>query len=349
MTLNANKYCQSWASARILFFVCISLAVIGCESKSAEPKKNQSDTPFEVVNVGRLICGGHLPLAIVEKKYQDQLESFALHTIQNHDWNDVIADMKSGKMAGTFILSPLAMNMIHEGFPGKIVLLADRNGNGFVLSEKIKSIDALKQQKTIIAVPHIYSQHHVLLHTVLKQHAVPEEKVKVLGMPPRDMINSLRNGEIDGFIVGEPEGNKSVSLGIGWMAAISPQIWKDHMDHVFLVSDAFINEQPDKLQELINQLVRAGEFIENNPHEAAVMGEDYTGSAAAVFEKVLTTPPDWITYTNMVANEEDMITMAEKLVDMKLWSKVPDDITGGYFDMSFVKIAEQTMRGTGSL
>ena len=329
-----------------LFVVCILLGGVSCDSKSGKSPQGKSANNLEVVNIGRLICGGHLPLAIVEKKFQDQLKTFQLHTVQNHDWNDVITDMKSGKLAGTFILSPLAMNLIHEGFPGKIVLMADRNGNGFVLSDKIKSIDELKDKKTIIAVPHVYSQHHVLLHTVLKQHGVPEDYVKVLGMPPRDMINSLRKGEIDGFVVGEPEGHKSISLGVGWMAAISPQIWKDHMDHVFLASDSFIEEQPEKLQELISQLVRAGEFIENHPQEAAIMGEDYTGSAAAVFEKVLTTPHNWITYTNMVVNEDDMIAMAEKLVDMKLWPKVPDNITSGYFDMRFVKKAEQTMRGT---
>jgi NitT/TauT family transport system substrate-binding protein len=325
------------------FIVFILFGVISCDS-SSESAQKQVKNALETINIGRLICGGHLPLAIVEKKYQEQLKSFKLHTVQNHDWNDVITDMKSGKLAGTFILSPLAMNMIHKGFPGKIVLMADRNGNGFVLSKKINSIAELKNKKTIIAVPHIYSQHHVLLHTLLKTHGIAKENVKVLGMPPRDMINSLRNGEIDGFVVGEPEGNKSISLNIGWMAAISPQIWKDHMDHVFLASDKFIKEEPEKLQELINQLVRGGEFIENNPHEAAVMGEDYTGSTADVFEQVLTTPPDWISYTNMVANETDITTMAEKLVDMKLWPKVPENIISGYFDMSFVKIAEQTMR-----
>ena len=346
MALQYNDRHLVKASAIAFFIVYVSLIMLACDSKAGKTSQISSENTLEVVNIGRLICGGHLPLAIVEKKYQDQLKTFKLHTIQNHDWNDVIADMKSGKMAGTFILSPLAMNMIHEGFPGKIVLMADRNGNGFVLSNEFKSIDVLKDHKTIIAVPHIFSQHHVLLHEVLKQYAVPKENVKVLQMPPRDMINSLRNGEIDGFIVGEPEGHKSISLGIGWMAAISPQIWKDHMDHVFLASDAFIKEQPERLQELINQLVRGGEFIENNPHEAAVMGEDYTGSVAAIFEKVLTTPPDWISYTNMVASENDMTTMAEKLVEMKLWPKLPDNITSGYFDMRFVKKAEQTMRGT---
>lgn len=324
--------------------ICIIfIALSACDPNTEAPEDNIEST-LPTINIGRLICGGHLPLAVVEKKYQKQLKTFRLNTVQNHDWNKVIADMKSGKMAGTFILSPLAMNLIHEGFPGKIVLMADRNGNGFVLSNKIKSIEELKSRKSIIAVPHIFSQHHVLLHTILKLHNIPQDNIKVLGMPPRDMINSLRNGEIDGFVVGEPEGNKSISLNVGWMAAISPDIWKDHMDHVFLASDKFIDTQPEKLQELINQLVRGGEFIENNPHDAALMGEDYTGSTAAVFEQVLTTPPDWITYTNMVVNESDMTTMAQKLVEMKLWTEVPDGIVHSYFDMRFAKLAEQTMR-----
>lgn len=337
MTLNLLSFNLTKLSFIAIF---IATSLLSCDFTSTQDKSE----PLEVVNIGRLICGGHLPLAVVEKKFQDQLKTFKLHTVQNHDWNHVIADMKSGKLAGTFILSPLAMNLIHEGFPGKIVLMADRNGNGFVLSKKIQSIDDLKTKKSIIAVPHTFSQHHVLLHTILQQHAIPQENVKILSMPPRDMINSLRNGEIDGFVVGEPEGNRSISQDIGWMAAISPQILKDHMDHVFLASDSFINKQPEILQELITQLVKAGEFIENNPHDAAVMGEDYTGAQANAFEQVLTTPPDWITYTNMIANENDIQLMAEKLVEMKLWAKIPEDINNGYFDMRFVKLAEQTVR-----
>ncbi len=328
-----------------LFALSFLIGLFGCDSAPDNSLNEHPDNGREEVHIGRLICGGHLPLAIVEKKYQADLTTFKLRTIQNHDWNDVIADMRSGKLAGTFILSPLAMNLVHEGFPGKIVLMANRNGNGFVLSKKIKSIGDLNNEQRIIAVPHIYSQHHVLLHMVLRQHGVREGTVTVLGMPPRDMIHSLRNGEIDGFVVGEPEGNKSVSLGVGWMADISPGIWKDHMDHVFLVSDQFIQEHPERLQELIDQLVRGGEFVENNPREAAVLGEDYTGSSAAVFEQVLTTPPDWISYANMVANKADMTSMAQKLVEMKLWSNVPNDLDSNYFNMRFAKKAEQHMRG----
>jgi NitT/TauT family transport system substrate-binding protein len=315
------------------------IAVISACGSNTENPKNQN----EVINIGRLICGGHLPLAVVEKKYQQDLKSFHLKTIQNHDWNDVVADMHSGKLSGTFMLSPLAMNLIHNGFPGKIILKADRNGNGFVLSKKLKSIDQLKTRKSIIAVPHVYSQHNVLLHMVLQQHKIPEDNVIVLGMPPRDMISSLKNGEIDGFVVGEPEGNKAVSLNVGWMAAISPGIWKDHMDHVFLATNSFINEKPEEVQELINNLVKAGQFIESNPSEAAIMGVDYTGSEAHVFEQVLTSPPDWIDYSDMVMTPSDIHSMAEKMVEMKLWSMLPKDLDR-YIDSTFVNKAKKVQQ-----
>lgn len=316
----------------IVFLALIMLSA--CDSGKEVPPSVDKSLPE--VRIGRLICGGHLPLAIVEKMYQGDLSTFRLKTVQNHDWNDVVKDLKSGKLDGTFILSPLAMNLIREGLPAKIVLMADRNGNGFVLSSRIKSIAELKDRKSIIAVPHKFSQHHVLLYLSLKQNDVPYDSVKVIGMPPRDMINSLRRGEIDGFVVGEPESNKSVTLGVGWMAAISPEIWKDHLDHVFIAADKFIKEHPGRILELVNALVMGGKFIEENPRRAAVMGEDYTGSVAEVFENVLTDPPDWIDYSDMVPTTEDLKRMSAILVEMKLWDDMPADMSI-FTDLRFVK------------
>ncbi len=321
--------------AMTLLYPLLCLAFFALTSCTEQPKP-QSDMPS--VNVGRLICGGHLSLAVVENKYQDDLKDFHLHTVQNHNWDDVVQDMKSGKLAGTFILSPLAMQMIRQGMDAKIVMMADRGGNGFVLSKKFKSIEALKGANSIIAVPHLYSQHHVLLYLVLAQHHVPYQDISVVTMPPRDMINSLQRGEIDGFVVGEPEGNRSISLHQGWMAAISPQIWKNHMDHVFLASNTFIREHPHQLQELISALKKAGNFIEQHPHEAAVMGEDYTGASAQVFEQVLTTPADWIDYSDMIPSDAHMQAMAKMMVEMGLWKDIPKNLHT-YTDTRFIQKA----------
>ncbi len=331
---------KSGISMKFLIVMMFTGVFLSACSGESDHDKTALQAKSEV-KIGRLICGGHLSLAVVENLYQDDLSTFKLKTIQNHDWHDVINDMKSGKMAGTFVLSPLAMNMIREGLPAKIVLMADRNGNGFVLAKKYRSIAELKDQEVVLAVPHMYSQHHVLLYLALKQHGVPYEGVKVVGMPPRDMITSLKRGEIDGFVVGEPEGNKSISLGIGWMASISPKIWKDHLDHVFLASNTFIEQHPDQVQELIMALKKGGMFIENNPHEAAVMGEDYTGSSAAVFEQVLTDPPDWIDYSDMTPSDERVRAMADVMVEMGLWKDMPKNLSA-YTDQSFILKASKS-------
>ncbi|MBN4060757.1 ABC transporter substrate-binding protein [bacterium AH-315-I20] len=316
-----------------LFWIFLAFMLNGCTQQEQAIVNGE-----ETLNIGRLICGGHLSLAVVENKYQQDLQNFTLKTIQNHNWDDVVKDMKSGKLAGTFILSPLAMQLIHEGMDAKIVMMADRNGNGFVLSKQYKSIHDLKGKRAIIAVPHLYSQHHVLLYLSLQQHGIAYDDVIVVAMPPRDMIASLSRGEIDGFVVGEPEGNRSISLDKGWMAAISPQIWLNHMDHVFLVSNTFIKEHPTQLQSLINALKKSGDYIEKHPHEAAIMGEDYTGANAQVFEQVLTTPANWIDYSDMIPSDTHMQSMAKIMVDMGLWKDIPNDLHT-YTDTSFIQKA----------
>ena len=179
------------------------------------------------------------------------------------------------------------------------------------------------------------SQHNMFLYLVLKNYGIPADGVSVVGMPPRDMINALRRGEIDGFVVGEPEANRSVTLGVGRMAAISPEVWKGHMDHVFLVTDRFIDEEPDKVERLVGTLIKAGRFIESNPVEAAVMGEDYTGSSAKVFEEVLTTPPDWIDYSDMRPTARDFEEFSSILVEMGLWDEMARDVSI-FFDGRFL-------------
>jgi len=74
------------------------------------------------------------------------------------------------------------------------------------------------------------------------------------------------------------------------------------------------------------------------------MGEDYTGAPAQVFEQVLTSTDNWISYSDMVASEDDIRSMAEKLVAMSLWPKVPDNLQEHYFDMRFAIHAENSMR-----
>jgi NitT/TauT family transport system substrate-binding protein len=72
------------------------------------------------------------------------------------------------------------------------------------------------------------------------------------------------------------------------------------------------------------------------------MGEDYTGSSADVFEKVLTSPPEWIDYSDMVPTINDIKAMSANMVTMNLWKDIPPDL-GIFIDPGFVKQAVKSL------
>ncbi len=71
------------------------------------------------------------------------------------------------------------------------------------------------------------------------------------------------------------------------------------------------------------------------------MGEDYTGSSAVVFERVLTSPPNWIDYSDMEPSMEDITSMSRLLVEMGLWQDMPADVSR-LTDTRFVRKALAT-------
>ena len=319
------------------------LFLSSCDIHKAMPSAVESDRASQVFNIGFLNLTGHLPLGVLVNNDDYQLLPFKINPIQKFDWHELEDVMKSGELDGTFILWPQAMELIQKGFPGKIVLVANRSGNRVVLSDKIKTISDLNNHQYIIAVPHIYSQHHILLNIFLGQHGILKDNIQLVEMPPIDMPHYLNNGAIDGFVAGQPIGNNTIKDNLGWLAATSEQLWSGHIDHVFLVSNTFIQTHPDELHKLINQLVSSGKLIDSSPKKAKGIAQ--TGNYIWELSN-LTAQKNWITFDNMVASEAEMVSMAQHLIDMQLWSDVPHDLSLNYFDMSFAHKAVQNHQGT---
>ncbi|MFQ5503107.1 MAG: hypothetical protein ACE5EQ_12560, partial [Phycisphaerae bacterium] len=61
----------------------------------------------------------------------------------------------------------------------------------------------------------------------------------------------------------------------------------------------------------------------------------------AVFERVLTSPPDWIDFSNMVPSTDDIRALSTRMVKMELWKDMPDDLEM-FVDRRFVKKAMES-------
>lgn len=81
--------------------------------------------------------------------------------------------------------------------------------------------------------------------------------------PPPQMPATLEAGTINGYCVGEPWNQQAVSKGIGVPVITSSDIWKNHPEKVFVMTQAFINKNPNTAIAITKALIRAGKWLDD--------------------------------------------------------------------------------------
>lgn len=86
--------------------------------------------------------------------------------------------------------------------------------------------------------------------------------------PPPQMPATLEAGTINGYCVGEPWNQQAVSKGIGVPVITSSAIWKNHPEKVFVMSQAFIDKNPNTAIAITKALIRAGKWLDDPKNRA---------------------------------------------------------------------------------
>ena len=96
-----------------------------------------------------------------------------------------------------------------------------------------------------LASVHTFSCHTFQLRSWLRAADLdPDRDVKIIVLPPAQMVDSLARGSIDGFCVGEPWNTVAVQHGIGSVLATGQQIWHNAIEKVLGVTQAWHNNHP---------------------------------------------------------------------------------------------------------
>src|SRR4030095_5449075 len=115
-----------------------------------------------------------------------------------------------------------AITLSKEGFCGKF---------GFRELVKVKgAVEALKQKKENVTFAMTFpgGTHDLWLRYWLAAAGVDQKKVKVITIPPPQMVANMKVGNMDGYCVGEPWGGTAVKEGIGFSQITTQDLWKQH-------------------------------------------------------------------------------------------------------------------------
>jgi nitrate/nitrite transport system substrate-binding protein len=210
-------------------------------------------------------------------------------------WAGVRDKLVSGELDLSHVLYGLVYG-VHLGLGGTkkdmaILMGLNQNGQGITLSKKLADAGAvdgaslakmMKTDKREYTFAHTFptGTHAMWLYYWMAAHGIqPMQDTKVITVPPPQMVANMRVGNMDGYCVGEPWGQRAIMDGIGITATTSQDIWKDHPEKVLGTTLEFAKKYPNTCRAAIMAILEASRWIDASAPNKIKMAETVADKA----------------------------------------------------------------------
>ncbi len=219
------------------------------------------------------------------------------------DWPTVKEALISKEIGGAFILAPMAMQLVADGVPIKVVYLGHRDGTAIVVGANSTIRDFKDLRGKTVAIPSRYANQNILMHRMMRENGMPFDSIELREVPPPEHPTALLAGSIDGYIVGEPFAAKAELDGFGRVLYQAGDLWPDFISCVLVVRQDLIDDEPELVRELVEGIAKSGKWLdkslENRMDAAEVTAERYYFQPPELLKHVLSKPPNRVKYTRL--------------------------------------------------
>src|SRR6185437_13906564 len=135
-----------------------------------------------------------------------------------------------------------------------------------------------------------FSSHYFLLRKWLMDSGIhPERDVRIVIVPPPQMVTNLKAGHLDGFCVGEPWNSVTVQSRVGWCVAVSAELAPGHPEKVLMVRCDFVEKRAEEHTALLAALLEACTFCDEPQNHAQLFATlarpEYVGVAESALRR----------------------------------------------------------------
>ena len=201
-------------------------------------------------------------------------------------WAAVRDKLVNGELGAAHVLYGLIYG-VQLGIGGSkkdmaVLASINHNGQAISLSNQLKAkgvTDGASLAKLVKAEPREYTfaqtfptgTHAMWLYYWLATYGIdPFRDVKNIVVPPPQMVANMRVGNMDGFCVGEPWNARTIRDNIGFTAATSQEIWKDHPEKVLGTTAEFVEKYPNTARAMVAAILDASKYIDDMKNRAEV-------------------------------------------------------------------------------
>ena len=204
-------------------------------------------------------------------------------------WAGVRDKLVNGELDFAHVLYGLIYG-VHMGTAGPkkdmaVLMSLNNNGQAITLSKKIAdkgAVDAASLAKLMASEKREYTfaqtfptgTHAMWLYYWLASAGInPLKDAKAIVVPPPQMVANMRVGNMDGFCVGEPWGQRAIMDGIGMTAVTTQDIWRDHPEKTLGTTAEFVKKYPNTARAVTAAILEAGRWIDSGLQNKMKMAE----------------------------------------------------------------------------
>ncbi|PKO94174.1 MAG: nitrate transporter [Betaproteobacteria bacterium HGW-Betaproteobacteria-10] len=193
-------------------------------------------------------------------------------------WASVRDKLVSGGLDAAHALYGLIYGVqLGIGGPKKdmaVLMSINQNGQGITLSHQLRTAgvtDGASLAQLVANKARVYTfaqtfptgTHAMWLYYWLASYGInPLRDVRIITVPPAQMVANMRMGNIDGCCVGEPWNNRAILDNIGFSVTTSQEIWPDHPEKVVGTTAAWADRYPNTARALVAAVLEASRWID---------------------------------------------------------------------------------------
>ncbi len=264
-----------------------------------------SDAPEKAeVKIGFIPLTDCASVAIAAEKGFDRKYGLKITPSKEASWAGVRDKLVNGELDASHVLYGLIYGLqLGVGGPQKdmaVLMNLNHNGQAITLNNQIKAkgvTDGPGLARLVKAEPKEWTfaqtfptgTHAMWLYYWLATYGIdPFKEVKVITVPPPQMVANMRVDKMDGYCVGEPWNARAIHDKIGFTVATTQEIWADHPEKVLGTTAEFVQKYPNTARAMIAAILDASKYIDTmaNRSEVAriIAGKAYVNTEFDVIE-----------------------------------------------------------------
>ncbi|MEJ7805106.1 MAG: ABC transporter substrate-binding protein [Telluria sp.] len=294
-------------------------------------------------------CNLTLPVACFAKAASNAKtgnHSQAFQYSKYSGWPEIKESLMTGRIQAAYMLAPLVMDLTDKRIPLKVVSLGHRSGAVIMVrtDSAHKSFKDLRGKR--IAIPSRFAVDFLFLRKMLAREGMTPKDITVIEMAPPDMPAALYAKAVDAYCTGEPFGAAAQRAGYARPLSMTRTEWRNYICCVLTVRAELIRDNRPLVQDLVNHVQAAGNWLDATPANRAkavaiAAGRKFFNQDPAVLKFVMENPADRVTYGDLRMLRPEFDELMKLSIEAgTLKRPVAYD---SYVDESFVKNIKPTV------